>query len=155
MKKSKKWLLVATLIAVSSIVYLLSERVQWATKLADGLEAYHVGNYAKAEKLLKPLADSGIQHAQLKIGEMYAHGRGVEKNYEIATYWFRKAAYRYEGVGDKAAYVQYWIGNEYETGDGVEKKDLQEALRWYRMSAEGGYPEAQKKLDTLNELVNN
>jgi TPR repeat protein len=37
-------------------------------------------------------AESGNVESQFKLGEYYEHGNGVVKNYELATFWYQKAA---------------------------------------------------------------
>jgi len=37
------------------------------------------------------MAAQGSSSAQFKLGEMYQHGRGVEKNYDTAIDWYNKA----------------------------------------------------------------
>lgn len=47
--------------------------------------------------------------------------------------------------------AQFNVGNLYDTGKGV-KKDLKEAFRWYRKSAEQGYAPAQVMLGAMYAL---
>ena len=50
------------------------------------------GDYAKAYREFKALADQGQAFAQYAIGSMYYLGKGVPKDYAEAAKWFRKAA---------------------------------------------------------------
>ncbi|WP_058953040.1 SEL1-like repeat protein [Clostridium tyrobutyricum] len=68
---------------------------------------------------------------QLKQGYKFANGIGVEKNYNTALQWFKKAAEQ----GNTEA--QNWIGAMYEKELGVEK-NYKEALKWYRKAADQG-----------------
>ena len=57
-----------------------------------GKAAYRQGLYKEAMSLLggdKPMVDAD---AQFMIGQMYAKGRGVEKDKKVAKEWYRKAA---------------------------------------------------------------
>ena len=52
-----------------------------ADNLRTGVAAFEAGNYPKAVKLLKPLADIGNPEAQVNIGFMYEEGRGLPQDY--------------------------------------------------------------------------
>lgn len=54
--------------------------------------AYDAGDYAKAEKLLRPLAKHGDALAQFNLGFMYANGQGVPQDYVLAYMWADVAA---------------------------------------------------------------
>jgi TPR repeat protein len=49
-------------------------------------------DYATAVKLLRPIADGGDAQAQSLLGELYANGEGVKKNFAEAMTLWRKAA---------------------------------------------------------------
>ena len=51
----------------------------------DGIEALKRGDYEAAFSQFKPLADQGQAQSQYNIGIMYQHGRGVEKDLELAA----------------------------------------------------------------------
>ncbi|MBQ6208789.1 MAG: SEL1-like repeat protein [Prevotella sp.] len=56
-----------------------------------GVEYYNEGNYSEALKWFKQAAENGNIEAQYKIGDMYAEGKGVEKNETIAMRWYKQA----------------------------------------------------------------
>ncbi|MBH64573.1 MAG: hypothetical protein CL569_19435 [Alphaproteobacteria bacterium] len=58
----------------------------------DGLAAYQAGDYQKAIRLWKPLAEQGGVDAQSYLGLMYDFGEGVPKDDAKAVHWYRKAA---------------------------------------------------------------
>jgi uncharacterized protein len=60
--------------------------------LSDAEQAYQKGNYAKAAKLYRPLAQRGDAIAQTLLGVLYVNGAGVPKDYAEAVKWFRLAA---------------------------------------------------------------
>ena len=62
-----------------------------------------------------------------KLGWCYENG--VEKNYEEAVKWYKKAAEK----GDDWAMRK--LGWCYENGEGVEK-NYEEAVKWYKKAAE-------------------
>src|ERR1035437_3172671 len=76
------------------------------------------------------------------LGERFADGNGVARNYIEAARYYRKAA-RKGHIG--AQYNLAWV---LENGLGV-KKDFQEAAVWYRKAAERGDAESQNNLGTL------
>ena len=85
---------------------------------------------------LEQQAQKGDAEAQYNLGEMYAIGRVVPKNYAQAHKWFRLAAD--QGNTD----AQYILGLMYEEGLGVPQ-DYAQAVKWYRLAADQGYASAQ------------
>jgi len=88
-------------------------------------------------------AEGGDAHAQNKLAEMYAFGRGgvVYDNVE-AVKWYRKAAE--QGLAEAA----YMVGVMYREGNGVGEDDAQ-AVLWFRKAAEQGYASAQSDLGVM------
>jgi TPR repeat protein len=58
----------------------------------DALAAYQRGDYATAQRLLRPLAEQGNGRAQFSLGAMYDRGQGVAQDYKEAAKWYRLAA---------------------------------------------------------------
>jgi uncharacterized protein len=108
----------------------------------SGKAAYDRGDYARAYKAFKPLAERGDIDAQFYLGVMYDFGRGVSQDYIKAAKWFRKAAERGDGE------AQFELGWAYAEGQGVAQ-DYAEAIKWYRKSAQQGFPPAQRELGGL------
>ncbi len=52
--------------------------------LEDARDAYMSGNYATALRLLRPLAEQDDPYAQTNLGNMYANGQGVARDYAEA-----------------------------------------------------------------------
>jgi len=50
------------------------------------------GDFAKAAAILRPLAENGNVHAQLRFADLYERGQGVAQNFVEATRWVRSAA---------------------------------------------------------------
>ncbi|OYU98579.1 MAG: hypothetical protein CFE26_27345, partial [Verrucomicrobiales bacterium VVV1] len=73
-------------------------------------------------------AELGFAAAQFNVGNMYANGLGVVRDYFEAALWFRQAADR--GVPE----AQYNLALAYEIGRGVAK-DEASAQKWYRAAA--------------------
>lgn len=60
--------------------------------IGDGSDAYQRGDFAGVLKRYRPLAEQGDADAQYFLGEMYAKGQGVPKDYALAYMWFNLAA---------------------------------------------------------------
>ena len=82
--------------------------------------------------------------AQNNLGDCYYYGRGVNKNYTLAVYWYERAADK--GAWDKEA--QNNLGDCYYYGKGVEK-NYKMAVDWYEKAAKNNHSSAQKKLGDL------
>ncbi len=148
--------------------------------LEEGNAAYVRGDFATAERLLRPLAEQGNATAQFDLGGMYNRGQGVPQDDAEALAWYRKAADQgdaraqnglgdlyFDGKGvpqDYAAALtwyrksadqghasgEYNLGAMYESGEGVPQDDA-EALRWYRLAADQGHGRAQVELGSMYE----
>jgi hypothetical protein len=111
-----------------------------AVKDIDGaLAAYRDGDYGKALRYLRPMADRGDARAQSILGLMYLHGRGLPKDDFEAVNWFRLSA----DQGDVPA--QFNLGVMYDEGRGVPQ-DHAEAVKWYRLAADRSHAQAQYNL---------
>lgn len=103
------------------------------------------GEYEKAAKLFRELAEHHYAPAQTNLGGMYGKGMGVSRDEAEALRWTRAAAE--QGY----APAQYNLGTMYWMGGGVPRDDT-EAVRWYRKAAEQGYPYAQTRLGEAYRL---
>ena len=108
-----------------------------------GVKHYDAGYYKQAVKLFFDAAKGGQRDAQVNLGKMLEHGRGVKKDETTAFKWYYEAAKR----GDIDS--QYAIGLMYEQGRGGMTKDIDEARKWYRVAAERGSTDAQRHLAGL------
>ena len=133
----------------------------------SGWNAYLAGNYAKAYRELKPLADSGHPAAQYYLATLYAHGKGVTRDEAMALDLYRIAAERGHGgaqfalgfalyqVGYHAGAAKWLsqvarsnsaaaslVGQMYLSGRGVFQ-DEDTAFRYLDMAADAGNRDAQ------------
>ena len=99
-----------------------------STPFDDASAAYQRGDYARAIKLFRQLAEQGHPWAQRRLGLIYAEGKGAPQDYEESVKWYRLAA----AQGNVLA--QYDLAMAYEKGQGVPQ-DYQEAVKWYRIAA--------------------
>ena len=97
----------------------------------DAVDAHARGDYAKALRLIRPLANDGDATAQFDLGLMYMTGQGVQQDDAAAALWFRKAAE--QGY----ALAQSNFGTLYLYGRGVAQDDT-EAAMWFRKAADQG-----------------
>jgi TPR repeat protein len=84
-------------------------------------------------------AEQGDAEAQSRLGDLYAKGIGVGRDYGEAAKRYRKAA----DQGDASA--QNNLGMCYARGEGVSQ-DYAEAVTWYRKAADQGDASAQTNL---------
>ena len=107
--------------------------------VAEADAAFQKGDYVKALKLARPLADEGNARAESIVGFAYYRGRGVTHDDAEAAKWFHRAAEQ----GDAPS--RFTLGVMYGEGRGVPQ-DFAEAARWYRLAAEQGDAQAQYNL---------
>ena len=112
-------------------------------------EAEEIGinyNSLSADELIA-LANNGDVYAMDTLGAAYEFGEdkevigvlGIEKDFEEAVKWYRKAAE--QGL----CTAQDSLGDCYYYGRGVDEDDA-EAVKWYRKAAEQGLDTAQHSL---------
>lgn len=91
---------------------------------------------------VRPLAEQGNANAQYNMGVLYDRGYGVERDYDKARKWYKKAAA--QGYA-KAAHN---LGVMYQQGHGV-KVDYKRAAYWFKQAARQGEPAAQNNLAVM------
>ena len=102
--------------------------------------------FCRAEEAADPLrsaAEQGDSTAQYKLGNEYFYGTETRKvNYELAAFWYRKAA----AGGNSAAQLNYGIC--LEQGLGIDR-DPKNAALFYLFAANNGIREAEYNLALL------
>src|SRR5258707_5959183 len=121
---------IAAIVLVSAFAAPLA-----AGTFEDAVDAHARGDYAKALRLIRPLANDGNATAQFNLGVMYLTGRGVQQDYSAAALWFRKAA------AQGYALAQSNLGTLYRDGRGAAQDDTR-AVIWIRTAAAQGGPVA-------------
>jgi serine/threonine protein kinase len=99
---------------------------------------------AKAIALLKTLADAGNAKAQNRLGDVYAEGRGVERDPAAARVWYEKAA----NGGDISAMLR--LGAMFATGKDVNNNL---AYIWYGTATQLGSSAAKVERDRFVPLL--
>ncbi len=129
-------------IGMAAILLAMLATPAAAQNFRAGYNAYLRGDFATALREWEPLALKGYAQAQTNLGTMYSHAKGVDRNYPLAAYWYRKAA----AQGSKRS--MYNLGVAYEFGRGVEQNDAT-ALNWYRQAALQNLVEAMNAIAWL------
>lgn len=96
--------------------------------LDEGLEAARKGDYHTALMEFRPLAEDGDPYAQFLLGEMYANGKGLARDYNKAAEWLRKSAE--QNFADSLLR----LGEINAKGLGVEENHW-EAAKWFGLAA--------------------
>lgn len=109
-----------------------------------GEDAYRVREFMEAINYWKPLAEEGYVKAQVKLGDMYASGEGINKDSTQAIRWYQKAIDL--GSGEAA----FNLARMYETGQGVPI-DKKKALEIYRISLNNEYIYAGPVVEMLEK----
>ena len=108
----------------------------------DGVTAAQRGDFQAALMAWRPLADSGVPHAQAALGSLYLEGQGVPQDLEEGARWFRLAAEQ------RFAPAQTMMGQLYAGGRGVPR-DFVEAAKWFENAARQGDARGQRFLGVL------
>jgi uncharacterized protein len=99
-----------------------------ADALGQGRAAFARGDYARAARLLAPLAQGRSARAQAMLGFMYENGLGVPQSYAAAADLYSRSAER----GDPSG--QYLLGLLYDKGHGLPRDDVL-AYMWLNLAA--------------------
>ena len=111
-----------------------------------GIVSLNRGETEEARRWFETAAEKGDMKAPRYLGLMYQEGKIPDENpAEKARAAFLQGADR----GDITS--QYHLGVIYEQGLGVQP-DLEEAIRWYRISAQRGDKIAKPAMDALERL---
>jgi TPR repeat protein len=117
-----------------------------AAPLEDALKVLEAGNNPKAVEVLTQIANDGNPLAQLRLGDLYFHGKGVAEDENKAIYWWKKSA------ASGNAEAMYQIAHAYLFGNTAPKAVAdpdREAATWYFKAASAGHAEAAYTLGLL------
>ena len=106
----------------------------WAD-FQTGMDAKNRGDFAKALREWRPLAEQGEARAQFYLGLLYQNGDGVPQSDEKAREWYEKSAAQGE------ANAQFYLGLLSAFGQGGPL-DLAQAHMWYSLAAGNGHARA-------------
>ena len=120
-----------------------------ADALSDAQRAADMGDYAKAFKLLKPLAKQGNAVAQFKLATLYYSGRGARQNNKEAMRLYQLAAEQGHVV------AQSNLATLYYRGEGAPM-DYILAHMWKNIAASNADGERRLRyVEQLKELAKN
>ena len=128
--------------AITLLIFLICVVKAASAGFDEAKVAMERGDFATALEKLRPLALGGNTLAQTVMGQIYATGEGVTRDYVSAAKWYRMAAERGSSVG------QSRLAGMYRSGKGVQQ-DLKEAAKWYTRAAEQGETEAMISLGLM------
>jgi len=94
----------------------------------DAIASIEIGDYEKAYRLIKPLAEQGDAHAQCTLASMYFSGQGFPQDFTEAAKWFRRAAEQGH------AEAQHNLGLLYKVGRGVPQNYILGHM-WFNLAA--------------------
>ncbi|GBC05773.1 hypothetical protein RclHR1_06410010 [Rhizophagus clarus] len=97
----------------------------------------------KAFELIEKVANSGNTLGICNLGCFYYNGIGTYMNRQKAFELYQKAA------NSGNYFAQCNLAIMYECGVGIVKKDINQAIYWYKKSAEQGFQKAQDKLNMI------
>ena len=101
-----------------------------AQDFQKGLEAYNAGDYQTALQEWRPLTEQGDGQAQLYLGKMHLHGKGVLQDYAEGMRLYRLAA-------KQLVVAQFFLGVIYQDGEGVPQDNML-AHMWYNIASANG-----------------
>lgn len=120
---------------------------------------------AAAQALYRKAAEAGLPEAQCELGQMLESGSGTDNSLEEAAAWYEKSArqgyaeaqYRLAELNFKEASRRIQMAAVYTDEEDVQdryiqehKRDLIEAIKWYRAAAEQEHSGAQFVLGRLH-----
>jgi TPR repeat protein len=103
-------------------------------------------DFVGAARDLAPIAARGNARAQAMLGLLYETGQGVPQAYDVAAYWYCRAAEQ----GDFTA--QYLLGLAYDKGHGVPQDDIA-AYKWLDLAAARAPKNLRERFARLRDAV--
>ena len=134
-----RWLLAAILIA--SLVGTAG--AAGTQDAAAGRDAFLAADYAKARRILAPLADAGDAEALYWTGVMYSQGRGYALDCQEAAFRYEQAARQGHPEASFNLGFMLYYGVGASAADCELIPDREKAAEWLLRAAEMGKPRAQ------------
>lgn len=106
------------------------------------IQASPAGGFKEAKAYFEKSAEAGIPDAQYALSQLYAYGRGVDKDLAKARQWLGSAAAK----GYAAAQIEFGIWLINGKGGPAEAK---EGFQWLKRAGERGNPIAMNRLAHL------
>ena len=93
----------------------------------------------EAMKWFRMAAAQGDPDAKARLGVAFLTGEGLPLSYSDASAYLRDVSYELSRT-DLQPMAQYYLGTMYRDGLGMKQDDV-DAAKWFKKSAQGGYPE--------------
>jgi TPR repeat protein len=101
----------------------------------------------KAAEWIRKAAEQGLDSAQAQLGYYYFTGGGVPQDSDKAIYWLRKASLQKDSNAMWLLGIVLISQDMFKDKNSKELKSKQdEALKWFKKSAEAGNPQGQSWL---------
>ncbi len=129
---------------------------------AMGIRAYNADDYARAAAFWRTAAEAGEPASMIELADCYLHGHGVAKNTDLSLAWYEKAAALGNDRGAQAivenaanfalpseTVVKYALiaaQGARKLSRLLQKPEMEDAIKWYRIAAEHGSEEAEEIL---------
>lgn len=128
--------------SVSELIGCLIRKTGLLGRYQKGLGHLQFQEYEKAYRIWLGLAEDGDAQAQFDLGVMFHNGLELEKDEEMALYWFDKAA------SQNHANAENYLGTIYKTGWGVAQ-DIGKAQTYFKRAMEHGNEDARSNYTEL------
>ncbi|PKK65907.1 kinase-like protein [Rhizophagus irregularis] len=103
-------------------------------------------DYDRAFELFKKSAEGKYSHGIMMLGRCYDNGIGTKIDKQKANELYQRAVKMYQKAARSGdAVAQYYLAYMYKNGKRVNK-NIDEAIYWYKQSADQKYKDAQDKL---------
>lgn len=132
------------LVLIVALLLISAWYVLWV-RIPDASTSLQRGHYKEAYKKLQIAAHEDDAEAQLKLGNMFYVGLGMDRDYDLALSWFHRSAMQ----GNSAA--QYNMGIMNLQGLGAQI-DLVQATAWFLVASETGEPLDSETINSKTQL---
>ena len=99
-----------------------------------------------------PLATQGHDVAQYSVGYLYARGRGVSQDWDVAREWYISAARAEKAFQRGLDLAQFQLGLMYAMGQGVPV-DYVRLYTWFNIAASNGNVNAKIMRDKMSAEI--
>lgn len=112
-----------------------------------GAELFDIGEIEEALVWMEKAAEKGHVETAYRLGQLYAHG----ERYGIGVDWIESVKWHRMAAEQGHFMAQGEMGYHYYDGTGVEK-NIDEAVRWWKLAAAKGFPPAIRMLKSMGLL---
>lgn len=139
----QRWLLNNMRFLLAAILIAGLSGTAQAQDAAAGRDAFLATDYAKARRILEPLADAGDADALYWTGVMYSQGQGYALDCQEAAFRYEQAARQGHPEANFSLGFMLYFGSGASAADCELIPDREKAAEWLLRAAEMGKPRAQ------------